>query len=170
MLDALDECSPEEDVTDMLRVLLHLNTELRGPKLRIFITSRPEAHIRFVFTSQVSECLHAKVVLHDIDEKIARNDIETFLKAEFAEMHKDSHNLGVFPDDWPASEDLDTLLDRVWQVLCLCSHRDPVYWRRGGAGHARQFGGSVRSCIWTTPARARTHISLSTTSILESSS
>ncbi len=45
VLDALDECSPKEDVDEILRILLQLDVGLRGwKKLRILITSRPAAY------------------------------------------------------------------------------------------------------------------------------
>ncbi|KAF2403218.1 hypothetical protein EJ06DRAFT_323574 [Trichodelitschia bisporula] len=45
VIDALDECTDESDV----RIILQLFAELRGShqtRLRVFLTSRPEAHIR----------------------------------------------------------------------------------------------------------------------------
>ncbi len=121
MLDALDECSPENDVKEMLRVMLQLDSRLGGRRLRIFVTSRPEAHIRFVFTSPVGEGHHAKVVLHDIDAKIARNDIQTYLKAEFAEMMSGSRDLPPLPANWPSTSEFDKLLNRCGEFFAFAA-------------------------------------------------
>ncbi len=111
MLDALDECSPEGDVKEMIRILLRSGVGLQGRKLRIFTTSRPEAHIRFMFTSKNGIGRHEKVILHEIDDKIARNDIQTYLKSEFVKMTSGTRDLGEFPKNWPSSEQFDKLLD-----------------------------------------------------------
>ncbi|KLO09665.1 hypothetical protein SCHPADRAFT_833744, partial [Schizopora paradoxa] len=114
VFDALDECSPESDVKEMLQILLHSDLSIPGgPRLRILITSRPEAHIRFVFGSRDGQGHHAKVVLHEIDDKIARKDIETYLKAEFAIMASGERDLPSLAEDWPP-------LDKFEQLLSDC--------------------------------------------------
>lgn len=104
VIDALNECSPEKDVQEMLRILLCsdvASSESGGPKLRILIASRPEAHIRFVFTAQGGKGHHEQVVLHDIDDKLARDDIQRYLKTEFAKFP--SRDLPKPPENWPSS-------------------------------------------------------------------
>ncbi len=44
-------------------------------------------------TGDEDENPHLKVVLHEIDPNTARNDIRTYLKAEFAEMASGSRDL-----------------------------------------------------------------------------
>lgn len=111
MLDALDECSREEDVKTMLQILLHSNVLLSGGlKLRFLITSRPEPHIHFVFAKRDGEEQHEKFILHDIDANLARDDIRTFLKAEFAKFP--SLDLPELPPIWPPPEQFDLLLNR----------------------------------------------------------
>ncbi len=116
VLDALDECSPEGDVREMLHILLHSESGAAvvpgGPKLRILIASRPEAHIEFIFKSPDGRGLHERVVLHDIEEKLARDDIKKYFTAEFARMRAGSRDLGMIPMDWPSPGDLNKLLDR----------------------------------------------------------
>ena len=97
ILDALDECSSKEDVSEILRLLLS-NTSTIPYSLRILITSRPERHILSEFSKAQD---HAKIVLHDIEKAIVNDDIEKFvrhkLEAVFAEK------------DLPPPEDMDIM-------------------------------------------------------------
>ncbi|KLO12393.1 hypothetical protein SCHPADRAFT_998146 [Schizopora paradoxa] len=112
MLDALDECSSEADVKDMLQVLLRCGSigKAGGPRIRIFVTSRPEAHIRFMFKRVGVKNSHEKVVLHEMDDSIARNDIQTFLQDEFAKITSGTYDLPPTLSDWPGREEFDALL------------------------------------------------------------
>ncbi|KLO06766.1 hypothetical protein SCHPADRAFT_860990, partial [Schizopora paradoxa] len=107
VLDALDECSSETDVKELLRIFLGMRTS-KGVRLRILITSRPEPHIRFMFSTSMGTSL-SKFVLHDIDDNLAREDIRTFFVAEFAKFP--SRDLPRLPADWPPPEEFDKLLD-----------------------------------------------------------
>ena len=95
ILDALDECSSKEDVSEILRLLLS-NTTTITYNLRILITSRPERHILSEFSKARD---HAKIVLHDIEKAVVNDDIEKFLR----------HNLeAVFAEkDLPPPEDTE---------------------------------------------------------------
>ncbi len=122
MLDALDECSPEDSVKEMLRILLLSDAvSSGGSKLRIFISSRPEEHIRVMFTSKNGKSRHERVVLHDIDDKIARDDIRKYLVTEFSNMHSDTRSLGAIPKNWPPLQDLNELLDRSGKFFAFAA-------------------------------------------------
>ena len=76
IFDALDECASKKGVSDILRVLLSLTSNV-SCRLRILVTSRPEEHIQSIFDCAQN---HAKIVLHDIEKTIVNNDIERFLR------------------------------------------------------------------------------------------
>lgn len=110
ILDDIDVYSPEREVTDILYRLLQFDmARLMGRKLRILITSRPEPHIRTAFRGR--NCCK-KIVLHEVDDVMARNDIQTYLKLEIAELTSQggSRNM-VLPMDWPPPEQFDKLLN-----------------------------------------------------------
>ncbi|KLO12427.1 hypothetical protein SCHPADRAFT_419928 [Schizopora paradoxa] len=109
MLDALDECA--EDAGILLRLFLKYKAEsAEVPNLRIFITSRPETRIRSVLYQPTSEKHFDKFILHDIDARTVREDIQTYLDLEFSKIT--SGTLGShIPPDWPAQDDRTALLD-----------------------------------------------------------
>ncbi len=113
VLDALDECHPEDDVEEILRVLLGSSgSELRGSKLRVFVASRPEAHIRSIFDPRAGGH-HTQVVLHNIEESIVRNDIRTYLKAEFSRLATHFQ----ISNDWAPEVDFESLLSDCGQFF-----------------------------------------------------
>ncbi|KAF2396578.1 hypothetical protein EJ06DRAFT_225929, partial [Trichodelitschia bisporula] len=81
IVDALDECTDESDV----RIILQLFAELRGShqtRLRVFLTSRPEAHIRDGI-QHIPEVEHYDFELHGIQQSVVEHDIRVFLGHEF---------------------------------------------------------------------------------------
>ena len=77
ILDALDECSSNDDASEILRLLLsHASTT--PYKLRILVTSRPEKYIRDEFADKSQN--YAMFVLHDIERKVVNGDIELFVR------------------------------------------------------------------------------------------
>ncbi len=118
VLDAIDECSREDDVDTILRSLLH-SIGSACPNLRILIASRPDAHIRHIFLPPDGEDHHEKFVLHDIDDDLARNDIQTYLKEEFAKFA--SRDLPKLPKDWPPPEQFNRLLDHCGKFFAYAA-------------------------------------------------
>ena len=109
MLDALDECA--DDAPLLLRLLLNYRAEVpEGPRLRIFITSRPEVRIRSELYQPDVEGQYDKLILHDIDAHTVREDIRTYLDLEFFRIASGVWDLHV-PPNWPAQADRNTLLD-----------------------------------------------------------
>jgi hypothetical protein len=90
VLDALDECVKEaHDVEHPVsRIIALLITELRDGTLplKLFITSRPEPHIRSRFESRLAESRTSPYALHDVDPPLVRRDIELFLDHEFGRI------------------------------------------------------------------------------------
>ena len=98
VLDALDEALHEEPVRRVLQFLLSVDTPFT---LRIFLTSRPEAHIRLVFDNDKH---HSRCVLHNIEDSIVEGDIRRFLEFRLSAIPKDR---GITLPDWPSASDLD---------------------------------------------------------------
>jgi hypothetical protein len=73
VVDALDECVPTHAVT--ILQLLAKNIQSM-PNFKIFITTRPEAHIERVLSTQG---LLQPFYLHEIEKSIAKGDIQLFL-------------------------------------------------------------------------------------------
>ncbi|KAL5360217.1 hypothetical protein BJX96DRAFT_175081 [Aspergillus floccosus] len=116
LIDALDEC----EKTDVQRLLARfVRSQPRGLstiRLRIFITSRPEAHIFSAFRGIKGRC-----EVHEYDlEKVPfvsdakkEDDITRFLRLGMAEACK----ANGFPEDWPGKATTDKIsskADGLW--------------------------------------------------------
>ncbi|KAI1737987.1 putative WD-repeat protein [Xylaria scruposa] len=112
VVDALDECDMENDI----RVLINLFSlaKSRAPRLRIFVTSRPELPPRMGFNDLSGK--YEKFILHEICHSIIRKDMLTFLRHELS-IRKAKYNNFVkdearcLPSDWPQESNLEKLLD-----------------------------------------------------------
>lgn len=103
VLDALDECDPEERTQDILRLILN-NIDKFLFTLRIFLTSRPEPYIHSVFNNSMN---HSSFVLHNVDDTVIQGDIRQYLKFHLSP----SYIKQAIPSDWPTSNKINQLLD-----------------------------------------------------------
>ena len=88
IVDALDECGDDNN----MRIILQLLAEARSLetiRLRIFLTSRPEAPIRHGMYC-IPQAEHQDFVLHNISPAIINHDISIFLE----------YNLGIIGQEW----------------------------------------------------------------------
>ncbi|CUA73483.1 putative WD repeat-containing protein all2124 [Nostoc sp, PCC 7120] [Rhizoctonia solani] len=76
VVDALDECDDGNGVEQILEVLLEKASDL---PVKFLISSRPEYHIRDRIGRSVRK---TQVTLHELEERIVKADIETYLRAE----------------------------------------------------------------------------------------
>ncbi|CAN9082852.1 unnamed protein product [Alternaria alternata] len=107
VIDALDECDDDDDI----RVIIGLLAEaqlLSGPRMRVFLTSRPEVAIRHGFYD-VPNTLHQCFVLHHIASPVVDADIELFLKHNLAITGREQR----LPADWPSSEIIAKMVQRA---------------------------------------------------------
>ncbi|CAE6455439.1 unnamed protein product [Rhizoctonia solani] len=79
-IDALDECDDGNGMEQILEVLLEKASDL---PVKFLISSRPEYHIRDRIGRSVRK---TQVTLHELDEKIVKADIETYLQAELTSL------------------------------------------------------------------------------------
>lgn len=115
VIDALDECAEEVRVEKILKAIVDYAPKMDS-SIRVFITSRPEAHIRLVFDQDVK---HQRIILHDVEESIVRSDIEAYLRNGLSHIHDD---LGLrCPDEWPSSHQLRDLVDRSGTLFIYAS-------------------------------------------------
>jgi len=102
VIDALDECKDDEPASAILSVLGGLVSEI--PKVKFFLTGRPEPHIRDGFHHPLLAGATNVFILHNIDLSLVTNDIRLFFKQSFLELaHR--HKL----DGWPTREQLDQI-------------------------------------------------------------
>ncbi|KAF7377491.1 AAA-16 domain-containing protein [Mycena sanguinolenta] len=106
VIDGLDECEGKEIQREILR---SIGTAVRqgALPLRFFIASRPEPHIREVFTGVLQE-VHLGI---NIEQSFI--DVEKYLLDEFARVHREHHEtMATIPFPWPAPQVVSSL---VWK-------------------------------------------------------
>ena len=107
VIDALDECKDEDPESAILLVLGKLVSMI--PRVKFFVTSRPEAHILSGFRGPVLKGSTHTFILHDVEPHTIDNDIRHFFKHELSKL---AHNRSGM-DGWPTDEHLDSLCRRA---------------------------------------------------------
>ena len=107
IIDALDECKDEEPASAILSVLGQLVSEI--PKVKFFVTGRPEPRIREGFRLPLLAEATDVFVLHEVEPSKVDGDIRLFFRHKFSELAHRRRGL----DGWPTEEHLDILCKRA---------------------------------------------------------
>lgn len=111
VIDALDECKPDSDLNLILQLMSRVK-DLQIIKIRLFLTSRPEAHIRRYFRRISSDLIHEavlnKVTVSDFGSN-AQNDITRFLTHELLAIQQTNQ----ITEDWPGPKNLQMLATKA---------------------------------------------------------
>ena len=107
IVDALDECKDEESTSAILSVLGQLVSEV--PKVKFFITGRPEPRIREGFRLPLLSDAANVFVLHEVERSQVEGDIRLFFRHKFSELACHRPCL----DGWPTEEELGILCERA---------------------------------------------------------
>ncbi|KAH8750139.1 hypothetical protein F5883DRAFT_225734 [Diaporthe sp. PMI_573] len=113
VIDALDECDREEDIRLVIKLFSRAK-DFQSPRLKIFLTSRPELPVRLGFKQEEVEGTYDDLVLHEIPEPIIEKDISAFLQYELARI-RNSYNATVsnerqLPETWPGQPEIQNLV------------------------------------------------------------
>ncbi|KAJ3478480.1 hypothetical protein NLI96_g9725 [Meripilus lineatus] len=112
VLDALDEALPEASMKRILQLVLSVDVPFA---LRVFLTSRPEAHIRLVFDNDKH---HSRCVLHNIEDSVVEGDIRRFLEFKLPAIPKE---LKLSLPDWPSASDLDAVIAKSGRLFIFAA-------------------------------------------------
>ncbi|KAI7771119.1 hypothetical protein LZL87_013446 [Fusarium oxysporum] len=122
VIDALDECERDADIR-LLIDLLSRTQSPQLPRLRIFITSRPELPIRLGFSNVKGT--YQDFILHEIPASIVGHDIHVYLEHELGIIR---HNFNLYaeeeqklPSDWPGEFKLQRLVTMVVPLFIFAS-------------------------------------------------
>jgi WD40 repeat protein len=107
VIDALDECEGDNDVTTMLRLFSEVKY-ISTIQIKLFITSRPETPLRLGFR-KMSSIYHHDLILDNVSREIIDQDISTYLKIQFSEIRE---RLEDIAPDWPGEDRLTVLVKR----------------------------------------------------------
>ena len=104
VIDALDECEQDKDIRAILQ-LLSRTRDLKPVSLRVFVTSRPELHIRLGFR-QMPDGTYEDLILHEVAKQTIEHDICLFLTHELREV-REQRSLS---QDWPSADQIQALV------------------------------------------------------------
>jgi hypothetical protein len=107
LIDALDECRDEEPESAMLLVLGQSVSKV--PRVKFFITSRPEKRVKSGFRGPLLEGSTDIFVLHGVEPRIVDNDIRRFFTHQLSQLTPRYHQ----GESWPTEEQLDSLCRRA---------------------------------------------------------
>ena len=107
VIDALDECKDNEPASAILSILGQFVSKI--PKVKFFITGRPERRIRAGFSLPLLAGVTNVFVLHDVESSLVDKDIRQFFKHNFIEISQ--RRSGLY--GWPTREQLDLLCERA---------------------------------------------------------
>ncbi|KAF2688262.1 vegetative incompatibility protein HET-E-1 [Lentithecium fluviatile CBS 122367] len=107
IIDALDECEQDNDI----RTILQLLSQTRGQKLvslRVFVTSRPELHIRLGF-KQMPDGTYEDLLLHEVAKQTIQHDIRVYFEHELRQIQQ-QRSLSA---NWPSRDEVDALVEQA---------------------------------------------------------
>ncbi|KAF5687077.1 heterokaryon incompatibility protein het-E-1 [Fusarium denticulatum] len=114
VVDALDECESDADIHLIIN-LLSRTGEIKQPRSRIFVTSRPDLAVRLGFSDV--QGTYQDLALHEIPAQAIEHDISTFLKheADLIKRRWDSSTAEgrKLPVDWPGDACIQLLTERA---------------------------------------------------------
>ncbi|EMD30819.1 hypothetical protein CERSUDRAFT_145802, partial [Gelatoporia subvermispora B] len=113
VMDALDECLDGDATKDMLTQLIARSRDI---PVKLFVTSRPEAHIRDQFVSTGSNVSNI-IRLHDIEQHIIESDIRLYIVERLKHIHSTWETRDVFPSKWPSDEDVTLLTKQAGKLF-----------------------------------------------------
>ncbi|KAG8952076.1 hypothetical protein FRC03_012274 [Tulasnella sp. 419] len=109
VMDALDECTKEAQITEMLVLLAPAIRVIRSNiNLKLFLTSRPEVHISAEFKEPGMEAVSSVSILHDIENSLVRSDISRYVQHH---LHQIARVILLGATAWPTSEEMEALID-----------------------------------------------------------
>ncbi|KAG8964688.1 hypothetical protein FRC03_001455 [Tulasnella sp. 419] len=130
VMDALDECSNEKLVREIL-ILLEMTIRELPFHAKVFVTSRPDAHIRARFSEDVMQTVSEASILHDIDLSVVQSDIRIYLMHQLREVGREI----LKSDTWPTQAEVEALVERAGGLFIYASasvmyigdtdHREP---------------------------------------------
>jgi len=116
VIDALDECEDK----DALTVLGILAREIpRLSRLKVFITTRPERHIRNELAKYGT---HEQFCLQDIEQSIVEADIRLYLRSRLSQEEVRQALPEFPPPPWqPTSQQMDTLVRMSGKLFIIAA-------------------------------------------------
>ena len=142
VLDALDECSDQSLVAELLSVILRHSASL---PVKFFVTSRPEIRLKESFSKHRT---HDNFILHEVEKEIVKADIELYIK-EWLNMHDSGY-------DWPYLE-VERLVNMSGALFIYAATVCKYIAQRGTPGMAERLSDVVNSKLEAASISDVTH-------------
>ncbi|KAJ6528426.1 hypothetical protein B0H19DRAFT_1083372 [Mycena capillaripes] len=110
VIDALDELDDEDATKGLVRRLMSVVPKL---PIKLFVTSRPERHIRPNFDT--AEDCRRVLRLHDIEHDIVTADISLYLTHHLSGIQTESSPM--LPPEWASHADIEVLTNRAGKLF-----------------------------------------------------
>lgn len=115
VIDALDECEPDDGST-ILRLLAQEIPYLAA--FKVFITTRPEHHVRSILHGTKHESFH----LHEIEDSIVESDVRLYLSHRLSKDMVQEALPDLEPPPWvPQPTELDALVRASGKLFIVAS-------------------------------------------------
>ena len=129
VLDALDECSDQSLVAELLSAILRHSTSL---PVKFFVTSRPEIRLKESFSKPWS---HSHFILHEVEREIVKADIELYIKGCLTK-HDSSY-------DWPPQAEVEKLVNMSGTLFIYAATVCKYIAQRGTPGMSQRLSDAV---------------------------
>ena len=136
VLDALDECSDQSLVAELLDVILGYSKSL---PVKFFITSRPEIVVKESFDHSWD---HSNLILHEVGKEIVKADIELYVKAYLVGKHN--------KPNWPSEAEVESLVNMSGILFIYAATVCKYITQRGGSSMPQHLSDVVNFTSETT--------------------
>jgi hypothetical protein len=110
IVDALDECKDVEPASAILSMLSCYVDAI--PKVKFFITGRPEPRIRSGFRLKLLQPITEVLKLHEVKPEVVDSDIKLFFQTQLTNLAKSRSDCDLL-DEWPSSSDIEVLCKKA---------------------------------------------------------
>jgi hypothetical protein len=110
IIDALDECKDVEPASAILSTLSRYVDNI--PKVKFFITGRPEPRIRSGFRLKLLQPITEVLKLHEVKPEVVDSDIKLFFQTQLTNLAKNRSDCDLL-DEWPSSSDIEVLCKKA---------------------------------------------------------
>ena len=118
IIDALDECKDEEPASAILSVLARYIDRI--PRVKFFITGRPELRIRSGFRLELLRPITEVLRLHDVERSSVDSDIKLLFETRLGEIAKNRSDCDL-TESWPSSYDISILCQKAAGLFIYAS-------------------------------------------------
>ncbi|KAL2676485.1 hypothetical protein Neosp_010243 [[Neocosmospora] mangrovei] len=119
VIDALDEC---HSVTSIITDILPRARSLRQPRLKFFLTSRPELTIQAGFPNEGRRNLYQDMILQNVPQATIQKDLETFLRRTIEQIRiRYNDGSSRLPPSWPGKDVIQQLVNMATPLFIVAS-------------------------------------------------